>query len=113
MVFFLLSTITFSTLLHIIVLNIDLFYKKRHFRITDVSLFYIDITLMLFSQTAASDRLEAGVIIFFVALPLVIALTNMVLDHIRKTKDNPKLSFIYRWQHSKFRMVLVKAILKR
>ena len=69
--------------------------------------------LMLFSQTAASDRLEAGIVIFFVALPLVIALTNMVLDHIRKTQKNPKLSFVYRWQHSKFRMVLVKTILKR
>ena len=69
--------------------------------------------LMLFSQTSAASRLEAGVIIFLVALPLVIALTNMVLDHIRKARKNPKLSFIYRWQHSKFRMVLVKTILKR
>lgn len=68
---------------------------------------------MLFSQTEVSDRLEAGIVIFMVALPLVIALTNMVLDHIRKTRRNPKLSFVYRWQHSKFRMVLVKTILKR
>lgn len=69
--------------------------------------------LMLFSQTSASDRLEAGIVIFFVALPLVIALTNMVLDHIRNTRKNPKLSFVYKWQHSKFRMVLIKTILKR
>lgn len=69
--------------------------------------------LMLFSQTEVSDRLKAGIVICMVALPLVIALTNMVLDHIRKTRRNPKLSFVYKWQHSKFRMVLVKNILKR
>ena len=74
---------------------------------------YLIEQLMLFSQTEVDDHLKAGIVIFMVALPLLIAVTNMVLDHIRNTRKNPKLSFVYKWQHSKLRMVLVKTILKR
>ena len=66
-----------------------------------------------FSQTEVAARAEVAVVILLVALPVTVAVTNVVLDHIRAVKKDRKLSFLYRWQHSKFRKVLVKNLLKR